>query len=209
MSLSSHGPWLGSGTDGHLCPQWAKVNMFKSSPLICHHLSASSGCWGSHRINKILPSLGTTVSSELQMLQRENLVSIVKWQDGWNSKTKPVKSNVIFFAAQGLAFYRVEGGTLNLYLENSPCDSARKGFLLHPLTAVSIPFLCLQSFNFIKSPLQTGCQGRRQKLSMDNKFGIKKIKPSYQIELVPNAGSGLATSWKVILLPSDMALKQE
>lgn len=72
------------------------------------------------------------MSSELQMLQRENLVSIVKWWDGRNSKMKPVKSNVIFFATQGLAFYRVEGGILNLYLENSPCDSAPKGFSLTP-----------------------------------------------------------------------------
>lgn len=38
MTLSSQGPWLRAGTDGHLWPQQAKVNMFKSSPLICHHL---------------------------------------------------------------------------------------------------------------------------------------------------------------------------
>lgn len=98
----------------------------------------------------------------------------------------------------------------NLYLENPSCETICKGFFLYPITVVChnqrtdhSPFLYLQSFNFLANSLPDKNRSSpwTSNLAHKNKTKVQNI-------VYSKCWHSLAISWKMILLPSDMALKK-
>lgn len=207
MSLSSQGPWLGSGTDGHLCPPWAKVNTFKSSPLICHHLCKFRLLeLPQHKQNPAFPG-DHSVKGAADAAEGK---SALHWKmAGWVTQQKKAcqkQSDLFCCSGSGLA----QGGRWNpeSVLGEFTLWLSSPGFSFTPSNnGFHSPFV-FAIFSFYTGPFANRPPGKETEALHGQQIWHKKIKPSYQTELVPNAGSGLAASWKVILLPSDMALKQ-